>query len=105
MKTRGLLIDVDGQLPNVALMKLSRHFKLQGRRVHLAQREVFAGRADEIAMAGNNLFGAGTESATIRFDIEEAPPELWLPEKQTGSTPAMGGMEGGAEMLRTSGVR
>lgn len=34
-----LLIDVDGRLPNLALMKLSRYFKEQGRRVHLARRE------------------------------------------------------------------
>lgn len=34
-----LLIDVDSQLPNLALMKLSRHFKSQGRRVVLARRD------------------------------------------------------------------
>ncbi len=43
-----LLIDVDGRLPNVALMKLSRHFKLQGRRVHLARRELFGSSAHEV---------------------------------------------------------
>ncbi len=45
-----LLIDVDGTLPNLALMKLSRHFKEQGREVRLARglslvpsaREVYA---------------------------------------------------------------
>jgi len=45
-----LLIDVDSRLPNLALMKLSRHFKEQGRRVVLARgasqirsaRQVFA---------------------------------------------------------------
>jgi len=31
-----LLVDVDGRLPNLALMKLSRHFKAQGRKVALA---------------------------------------------------------------------
>ena len=31
-----LLVDVDGTLPNLALMKLSRHFKAQGRKVALA---------------------------------------------------------------------
>ena len=30
-----LLVDVDGRLPNLALMKLSRHFKAQGRSVEL----------------------------------------------------------------------
>ncbi len=34
-----LLIDVDSQLPNLALMKLSTHFKSQGRRVVLARRD------------------------------------------------------------------
>jgi hypothetical protein len=32
-----LLVDVDGRLPNLALMKLSRHHKSQGRRVVLAR--------------------------------------------------------------------
>jgi len=32
-----LLVDVDGALPNLALMKLSRHFKAQGRKVALAR--------------------------------------------------------------------
>jgi hypothetical protein len=32
-----LLVDVDGTLPNLALMKLSRHFKAQGRKVALAR--------------------------------------------------------------------
>ena len=47
----------------------------------------FADRADEFGMAGNNLFGAGTESATIQFDIEQPPPELWLPQAPTKSAP------------------
>jgi hypothetical protein len=34
-----LLIDMDSRLPNLALMKLSRHFKEQGRRVHLVRGE------------------------------------------------------------------
>jgi hypothetical protein len=36
---RGL--DLDSRLPNLALMKLSRHFKDQGRRVVLARHEAF----------------------------------------------------------------
>jgi len=34
-----LLLDLDSRLPNLALMKLSRHFKDQGKRVILARRE------------------------------------------------------------------
>jgi hypothetical protein len=34
-----LLLDIDSRLPNLALMKLSRHFKDHGRRVILARRE------------------------------------------------------------------
>jgi hypothetical protein len=33
------LLDVDSRLPNLALMKLSRHFKLQGRRVQLIRKD------------------------------------------------------------------
>ena len=36
-----LLLDVDSRLPNLALMKLSRHFKGQGRHVILARHEAF----------------------------------------------------------------
>ena len=36
-----LLLDIDSQLPNLALMKLSRHFKEQGRHVILGRREAF----------------------------------------------------------------
>ncbi len=34
-----LLIDIDSRLPNLALMKLSSHFKMQGKRVILAHRD------------------------------------------------------------------
>ncbi|MEK7684895.1 MAG: hypothetical protein AAB466_05700 [Verrucomicrobiota bacterium] len=43
-----LLIDVDSQLPNLALMKLSRHFKNQGRRVVLVRPNVKIVRADAV---------------------------------------------------------
>jgi len=36
-----LLLDLDSRLPNLALMKLSRFFKDQGRRVFLARREAY----------------------------------------------------------------
>lgn len=40
-----LLIDVDSQLPNLALMKLSQHFKAQGRPVALVRRHARGGHA------------------------------------------------------------
>ena len=43
-----LLVDVDGRLPNVALMKLSAHFKLRGRRVHLVRKEAFVNQPHEV---------------------------------------------------------
>ena len=43
-----LLIDVDGRLPNLALMKLSRYYKEKGRDVVLAKRNIRMNRADRI---------------------------------------------------------
>jgi hypothetical protein len=43
-----LLLDVDSRLPNLALMKLSRYFKEQGRRVILARRESFIKGAETV---------------------------------------------------------
>jgi hypothetical protein len=43
-----LLVDVDGTLPNLALMKLSRHFKAQGRRMMLARGVNSLPRADTV---------------------------------------------------------
>jgi hypothetical protein len=43
-----LLIDVDGRLPNLALMKLSRYFKEQGRRVILARKNCQIKGADVV---------------------------------------------------------
>ena len=43
-----LLLDVDSRLPNLALMKLSRYFKEQGRRVILAQKESFIKGAETV---------------------------------------------------------
>jgi hypothetical protein len=43
-----LLLDVDSRLPNLALMKLSRYFKEQGRRVMLARRESFIKGAERV---------------------------------------------------------
>jgi hypothetical protein len=43
-----LLLDVDSRLPNLALMKLSRHFKLQGRRVQLMRKDEFVEGAEVV---------------------------------------------------------
>ncbi len=43
-----LLIDVDSQLPNLALMKLSRHFKAQGKQVVLAHPDTPITKADAV---------------------------------------------------------
>lgn len=43
-----LLVDVDSQLPNLALMKLSRHFKNQGKRVRLARAATRMPKAEEV---------------------------------------------------------
>ena len=43
-----LLIDVDGKLPNLALMKLSRYYKEKGRNVVLARKNARMHRVDEI---------------------------------------------------------
>lgn len=43
-----LLLDVDSRLPNLALMKLSRYFKEQGRYVILARKESFIKRAETV---------------------------------------------------------
>lgn len=43
-----LLLDVDSRLPNVALMKLSRHFKELGRQVLLARHDAFLTGADAV---------------------------------------------------------
>jgi hypothetical protein len=43
-----LLVDVDGRLPNVALMKLSAYFKGRSRRVHLVRQEAFLRQPHEV---------------------------------------------------------
>ncbi len=43
-----LLVDVDSRLPNLALMKLSRYFKEQGKRVVLARGQVFMAGAEAV---------------------------------------------------------
>ena len=43
-----LLVDVDSRLPNLALMKLSSHFKRQRRKVHLARKDNLPRGAEEV---------------------------------------------------------
>jgi hypothetical protein len=43
-----VLIQLDGRLPNLALMKLSRYFKAQGRKVQLARKEIFIPGAEAV---------------------------------------------------------
>ena len=43
-----LLIDVDGRLPNLALMKISSHLKQQGRQVVLGRRDCFVEGAEQV---------------------------------------------------------
>lgn len=43
-----LLLDVDSRLPNLALMKLSQHFKLQGRKVKLIRKDEFVKGAEVV---------------------------------------------------------
>lgn len=59
-----LLIDVDGRLPNLALMKLSRFFKQQGRDVTLAQGGERCGPAREIH--ASCIFSTPTSARKVR---------------------------------------
>ncbi len=43
-----LLLDVDGRLPNLALMKISRYFREHGRRVQLARKACFIPGVEEV---------------------------------------------------------
>lgn len=55
-----VLIHLDGRLPNLALMKLSRYFKEQGRNIYLARKEIFIRRA-EAAFASCIFFSPVSE--------------------------------------------
>lgn len=95
-----LLVDVDGSLPNLALMKLSRHFKEQGRPVLLARKNarldgaeavfasaVFSGAASQRRLTalqkhyGDALVCGGTGvnvSGRLPREVEELPADLDL---------------------------
>jgi hypothetical protein len=55
-----LLLQLDGRLPNLALMKLSRHFKEQGKKVCLVRGEAFI-RGVESAYAGCLFFNPSSQ--------------------------------------------
>ncbi len=55
-----LLVDIDSQLPNLALMKLSRHLKSQGRRVELARWDTRVRSADQV-FASSVFFTAASQ--------------------------------------------
>jgi hypothetical protein len=59
-----LLLDVDSRLPNLALMKLSRYFKEQGRRAVLARKETFIKGAE--AIYASCVFYSPTSQRRIR---------------------------------------
>lgn len=61
-----LLLDVDSRIPNLALMKLSRHFKEQGRPVILARREQYSRKFDRVC-ASAVFFRSSTESRIERL--------------------------------------
>lgn len=59
-----LLIDVDGKLPNLALMKLSRYYKEKGKDVVLTRKRAYPGRVDKIF--ASCIFNSKTSMAHIR---------------------------------------
>ncbi len=58
-----LLVDVDGTLPNLALMKLGRHFKQQGRPVVLARKDGPPGRTE--AVFASAVFSGATSQRRL----------------------------------------
>ena len=73
-----LLVDVDSTLPNLALMKLSRHFKSQGRRVVLAH-------------GVQSLPVAGTILASCVFSTPASARRVELLRRQCGDAVVLGG--------------
>jgi hypothetical protein len=73
-----LLVDVDGTLPNLALMKLSTHYKRQGQPVALAR-------------GVRNLPDASTVLASCVFSTEPSARRVELLRKRYGSALEVGG--------------
>ena len=61
-----LLIDIDSRLPNLALMKLSRYLKSQGRHVELARGDTRVRTVDEV-FASSVFFTAASQSKIERL--------------------------------------
>ena len=73
-----LLVDVDGKLPNLALMKLSRCFKAQGRKVALAR-------------GVKELPSAGTVLASCVFSTAPSAMRVEILRRRYGATVQVGG--------------
>lgn len=73
-----LLVDVDGRLPNLALMKLSRHYKSHGRRVVLAR-------------GVESLPKATTVLASCVFTTEASAKRVEVVRRRYGDTAVLGG--------------
>jgi hypothetical protein len=73
-----LLVDVDSTLPNLALMKLGRHFKAQGRRVVLAR-------------GVQSLPVAGTILASCVFNTAASAKRVEVVRRRCGDTVVVGG--------------
>ena len=73
-----LLVDVDSRLPNLALMKLSRHFKAEGRKVVLSKRDEF-------------LQGARTVYASCVFSIAPSKRRVERMRRFYGDSLVVGG--------------
>jgi hypothetical protein len=67
-KGTSLLVDVDSRLPNLALMKLSRHLKSRGRRVELARGDTGIRSADEV-FASSIFFRASSQRKIERLRL------------------------------------
>jgi hypothetical protein len=84
-----LLIDVDSSLPNLALMKVSRHFKEQGRHVILLRHEAFMKGVEAVYASGifsrpvtesriqrlRNYYGDALVVGGSAVDLEKRLPE------------------------------
>ena len=63
-----LLIDVDGRLPNLALMKLSTHYRRKGRKVWLGKRDCFMEKPDRV-YASTTFYSPQSEKRNDRLRL------------------------------------
>jgi hypothetical protein len=59
-----LLIDVDGRLPNLALMKISRHYKEKGKEVILHRKQFYLKNADKVY--ASSIFNSNASRSHIQ---------------------------------------